>query len=300
MQPFESSTDLIGRPGALRDRMTTDGHVFLGRAVDPELVLAVRAQVLRAIGALGWLAPGSEPERALPGEPARREGDDGWWDGYTAIQSLEAFHALAHAPALLEAVGGVLGEEVLVHPRKIARVTYPGTGWPTPPHQDFPLIQGATDTVTAWLPLGDCSAEMGGLRLLAGSHAAGLRQVVPMQGVGGVGVQVDERDPRWRTVDYRTGDVLLFLSTTVHWAPPNAGRTLRLSVDYRYQPVSEPIVEGSLRPHYAGRIPEYDVLAHSWRTRRWIEYPDGVRVVPMQDPFKASTPSDSRFVTGGG
>ncbi|HEX4214749.1 MAG TPA: phytanoyl-CoA dioxygenase family protein [Candidatus Dormibacteraeota bacterium] len=298
MQAFESSSDLIGQPERLQERMAAEGHLFLRRAVDPDLVLDVRARILTALGDLGWLAPGSDPEAAAPG-PARREGDDGWWDGYTAIQSLERFHQLAHDGAIVEAVGEVLGEEVLVHPRKIARVTYPGARWPTPPHQDFPLIQGATDTVTAWLPLGDASIKMGGLRLLAGSHAAGLRQAVPMQGVGGVGVQVDDEDPRWRTIDYHAGDVLLFLSTTVHWAPPNNGDRLRLSVDYRYQPASEPIVEGSLLPHYAGSIPGYDVLSRGWSTRRWIEYPAAVRVVPMQDPFNASTPSGSRFGTGG-
>lgn len=294
MRAFESSTDLIGRPERLRERMATEGHLFLRRAVDPELVMDVRARILDALAELGWLAPETRPAEAVPG-PARREGDDGWWDGYTAIQSLERFHELAHDAAIVGAVGEVLGEEVLVHPRKIARVTYPGTAWPTPPHQDFPLIQGAIDTVTAWLPLGDASIEMGGLRLLAGSHAAGLRQVVPMRGVGGVGVQVDDDDPRWRTIDYEAGDVLLFLSTTVHRAPPNTGDRLRLSADYRYQPASEPIVEGSLLPHYADRIPGYEVLARGWGTRRWIEHPAGVRVVPMQDPFNASTPSGSRF-----
>ena len=298
MQAFEDSTHLLDKPDQLRHRMESDGYAFLPRAVDPARVLAVRNQMLDALGALGWLAPGSDPHQALPGKPIRREGDESWWEGYAAVQSLESFHELAHDPGIVGAVRAIVDEEVLVHPRKIARVSYPESGWPTPPHQDFPLIQGATDTITVWMPLGDCTPEMGGLRLLVGSHAAGLKRAMPTSGVGGVGVEIDPDDPAWRTVTYRAGDLLLFMSLTVHWAPPNNGGALRLSADYRYQAASEPIVEGSLRPHGAGAIPEYDVLSASWKTRKWIEYPEGVPVIPMQDPFTASTVSGSRFVAG--
>jgi ectoine hydroxylase-related dioxygenase (phytanoyl-CoA dioxygenase family) len=295
MEILEDSTGLRDRPDQLQKRIATDGYIFLRRAVDPERVTTVRHHILEALGRLGWLARGSEPDEALPGESIRREGDDAWWGGYAAIQSLESFHELAHDPAIVAIVQQVIGEEVLVHPRKIARITYPGSQWPTPPHQDFPLIQGATDTITAWVPFGDCSREMGGLRLLVGSHLVGLRQAIPAQGVGGVGVQVDSNDIRWRTVDYKAGDLLLFMSLTVHWAPPNTGASLRLSADYRYQAVSEPIVEPSLRPHSAGAIPEYAELAAGWKTRKWIEYPNSVRIISMQDPFAAATVSGSRF-----
>ena len=79
---------------------------------------------------------------------------------------------------------------VLVHPRKIARVTFPGSDYPTPPHQDFPLIQGTPDVLTIWLPLAECSPRDGALRVLTRSQRRGLRLPEPTAGVGGVGVPV--------------------------------------------------------------------------------------------------------------
>ena len=44
--------------------------------------------------------------------------------------------------------------------------------------------------------------------------------------------------------------MLVFHSLTVHRAVPNVLKDhLRLSVDYRYQPISLPIEDRSLRPH---------------------------------------------------
>ena len=70
----------------------------------------------------------------------------------------------------------------------------------------------------------------------------------------------------WASASYRPGDVLVFHSLTVHWAPPNRGERLRLSCDYRYQLASDPVVEGSLLPHYWPTIPGWDVLTNGWST----------------------------------
>jgi hypothetical protein len=104
MEILEDSTGLRDRPDQLQKRIATDGYIFLRRAVDPERVTTVRHHILEALGRLGWLARGSEPEEALPGESIRREGDDEWWGGYAAIQSLESFHELAHDPAIVAVV----------------------------------------------------------------------------------------------------------------------------------------------------------------------------------------------------
>jgi len=60
-----------------------------------------------------------------------REGDPVYMAAYDEIQRLEAFHALAHQEPLLAALRSLFGEEVLVHPRNIARVE--DSGW----EQDF-------------------------------------------------------------------------------------------------------------------------------------------------------------------
>jgi hypothetical protein len=290
------STDLLDRPEELVVRFEEKGYLFFRQLVDPATMRQVRHDVAHAIASAGWLAEGTDPMDAVPGPEIRREADELWWPGYTAIQSQESFHRLAHDPAILGPISALVGDEVLVHPRKIGRVTFPGSAYPTPPHQDFPLIQGGADVFTCWMPFGDCSREMGGLRVLEGSHREGLRDAVSAMGIGGVGVEVSEDDPRWRTADYRMGDVVMFLSFTVHWAPANDADRVRLSGDFRYQSVNEPVVEGSLYPHYGEPlIPSWDVLSEGWSSRQWIETPPGAKLVEIR-PLDALTAPPSRFV----
>ena len=55
-----------------------------------------------------------------------------------------------------------------------------------PPHQDFIHIQGSPNVWTAWLPLGDCAHDLGGLSLLVGSHKVGVLAVSRALGAGGL------------------------------------------------------------------------------------------------------------------
>jgi ectoine hydroxylase-related dioxygenase (phytanoyl-CoA dioxygenase family) len=294
---FESS-GLLGQAEALRDRLADDGFLFFRDFLPAAAVAEVRAGVLEAVGQEGWLAAGTEAEDRRPGPVVVREADDNWWGGYQRIQSLECFHRLAYEERLLTLAGDLLGGPVLVHPRKIARVTFPGSDYPTPPHQDFPFIQGTPDVLTFWLPLADCSAEDGALRVLRRSQYAGLRSREPTPGVGGVGVPVSASE-EWATTSYRPGDVLVFHSLTVHWAPPNRGERLRLSCDYRYQLATEPVVEGSLLPHYWPRIPGWDVLTDGWSTTRWVKTAEEPAISEMLPPLGRLDVGDVRLVQTG-
>ena len=257
----KESSDLLGDTSGLRRRLGDQGFLFFRGLLPVAAVGEVRAAVLAAIGEEGWLAAGTEPEDRRPGPVVVREADQRWWPAYQKIQSLECFHHLAFAPQLVGLVSGLIDGPVLVHPRKIARVTFPGSDYPTPPHQDFPLIQGTPDVLTVWLPLAECSPRDGALRVLTHSPRKGLRLRQPTAGVGGVGVPVfPEEEQDWASATYQPGDVLVFHSLTVHWAPPNRGDRLRLSCDYRYQRADEPVVEGSLQPHYWPTIPGWEVL----------------------------------------
>ena len=295
---FTESTSLLDRPDDLIDRFREDGYLFFRGLIDPAPVLDVRRDVARTLAGFGWFAEGTDPMDAVPGPVIHREGQtEDWLVAYAAVQRLESFHRLAHADELLRPIRALAGgDEVLVHPRKIARVTYPGSGFPTPPHQDFPLIQGGTDVFTLWMPFGDCAREMGGLRILAGSHREGLREVIAAHGVAGVGVRADESDPRWRTTDYRCGDVLVFLSLTVHWAPENEGERVRLSSDYRYQSVAQPVVDGSLHPHGHPLIPDWDELTAGWSSTRWIAAPDGLSKSDIVGLGPELVAPESRFI----
>lgn len=292
LKDFDDSTSVAGSQSALRERYVSDGYLFFRGLLDSSEVDEVRNDILNSLAPLGWLAPSSDPADALPAELVRREADPNWWDGYNAILGLESFNRLAHNPKIVDMVGRLLGEEILVHPRKIGRVTYPSSDHPTPPHQDFPLIQGTTDTITAWVPLADIPISFGGLRVLVGSHREGLMQIQGMKGVGGIGVPVDEEGPNWRTTHYRPGDLLIFSSLTVHYAPPHNGARLRLSADYRYQSAKEPVVNGSLHPHGHGNgvVPDWPELTNGWSSMRWIEVPAEINEVEVINPAEIQAP----------
>lgn len=301
MRELADSGQVADDPEALRARLVADGAVFLRGLLDPAGVLAVRRGVAAALDASGWIAPGTDPMEARPGAAAVREGSPTYCDMYTAVQSLEEFHALAHAEPLRRVAAAVVGEPLLVIPLKILRASLPDDpDFVTPPHQDYALIQGSADVLTAWAPLGDVPAEMGGLRVLIGSHRGGFRPPVKRHGPGGVGVPVADDDPGWATADFAAGDVLLFHSFTVHAAVPNRSSRLRLSVDYRYQSAADPLTDFLLQPHHAPDVPGYGVLCRGWSTRRWVEAPPGLHTVARADTLEHRPRLASRLLSTGG
>ena len=288
-------------PGAeLRARLADDGYLLLRRALDPARVGEVRAAVLGALRSQGWLAS-EDPGDTRPSERARREEvdlDPSFFDAYVAIQRLQALHELAHEADLLTIMRGLIDDPLLVHPRKIVRIGLPKDPYVVAAHQDFPLIQGTVDTLTAWIPLGDCPDDLGGLRVLPGSQRGGLRAVRRNERVGGL--ETAERlddEPGWRTADFEAGDALVFHSLTVHAAKANRTDRLRLSADFRYQSATDPINEGSLVPHYHPQVPDHGQLTEGWTADNAVAVPAGARVVPGFDPFGEAPPFTSRLVS---
>ncbi len=54
----------------------------------------------------------------------------------------------------------------------------------------------------------------------------------------------------WVGGDFHCGDVLTFHCLTIHQGQDNESRDhLRMSLDYRYQPISHPVHPDSLEPH---------------------------------------------------
>jgi hypothetical protein len=189
-------------------------------------------------------------------------------DLYREVQKLESFHAIAHEPALLHAFRVLFGEEVFPHPRNIARIVIPHRELKaTPSHQDFIHIQGTPQTWTAWFPLGDCPRSLGGLAMLEGSHKHGVFGVTHMEGgAGGLEAILCGLDYEWAEGDYEAGDVIVFHSQTVHKALPNQnGRAVRLSCDFRYQPIAQPIDSSSLQPHGGEQFATWEQLYEGWK-----------------------------------
>lgn len=265
-EAFTDSRTVLDQPAALRQRMQEEGYLFISSLVPRSDVDEVYHAIMQICREEGW----ADENNLAVGEP-RLEGHDDWWAVYDRVQCLEKFHALAHHPRIIQVIEAIVQEPVLVHPRNIARITFPATAhYTTPPHQDYPLIQGTPDTYTVWIPLCDCPTELGGLAVLPGSHHVGLLPVHPASGPGGLSVDTSRWGDTWQAQDMQAGDALIFHSYTVHRALVNVTqRGLRVSVDYRYQGVSQPIVEDSLRPHYE-RL-SWEQMYHGWE-RKEIQY----------------------------
>ncbi|MDG0812759.1 phytanoyl-CoA dioxygenase family protein [Cohnella rhizosphaerae] len=277
---YADSSPLIGKPDLLRDRANEDGLLFFKGLLPRTRVLDVRRGVLDILDSFGVMDRNYPLMEGMADIEAvnRYTSEELQWNGvgvtlemYHRIQKLEAFHALAHSPEILSVFAGLFNEAPFPHPRNIGRIMLPHRETKiTPSHQDFLHIQGATDTWTCWMPLGDVSRELGGLAVLKGSHKAGLLGVSSNPGAGGLESILCGLDYDWQTADYEAGDVLVFHSHTVHKSMPNrVPGQIRLSCDYRYQPASAVIEPASLKPH--GPF-EWDELYEGWADERLKHY----------------------------
>jgi ectoine hydroxylase-related dioxygenase (phytanoyl-CoA dioxygenase family) len=235
--------------------MAEQGYLFLPGLVPADAVLDVRRAVLEHCAAAGWL----DPERdlmdavAAPGHEPLTEGMPEYNAVYRKVLRTPLFHDFPLQSALLDAAGALLEGEVLVHPRRIGRITFPNhVVATTPAHQDHFYIRGAVETYSCWIPLGSCPIELGALAVWPGSQERGfIDHSEHIKGaVGGRGVPVDESEAQWHVSDFNIGDTLFFHSYTIHKAMPNlTSDRLRISTDNRYQRTHESIDPAALVPH---------------------------------------------------
>jgi hypothetical protein len=282
---FVDSTPLLRDPVALRARAAEEGHLFFKARVPADEILALRAEMLAIVDKYGWRQKGQDALgglidydaiNAVPEADMHRTDVGVTADAYHDVQKLERFHRLPHHPRLLEIYEVLFGREVFVHPRHIARMITPHTCMvPTPPHQDFPYIQGTANTWTCWFPVGDCPKSLGGLAVLRGSHRDGYLPVQPAKGAGGFAVPLCPNETEWVQGDYEIGDVLTFPCHTIHKALRCQFKDrIRLSLDVRYQPLDEPIENRSLNPHCPLT---WDQIYENWKhddlKYYWREFP---------------------------
>ena len=247
-------TDASASVEEMRAVMVETGYLFF-RGLVPQLdVQAVRREVLELCAEAGWLNADAAMVDGIVGPDVvpTMEGRPDYLAMYRKMLRLPSFHNFPCNTSLLRIAQGLLGEDILVHPRRIGRVTFPNlTSATTPPHQDYHYIRGTAETYTCWMPLGDCPMDLGGLAVWPGSHRLGFLEhsVYDPAAVGGRAVPVDDDVP-WHASPFEAGDALFFHSHTIHKALPNlSGNRLRISTDNRYQRAQDSIDPGSLRPH---------------------------------------------------
>jgi hypothetical protein len=274
------SVQTAARSGTgLRDQVRARGYAVLPRLLPDSEVARVRDAVTAVYDQHGWLAPGEHGEAGPAPDGSRRDGVPGWWRFIQDVQSLEAFHRLAHHPALTGATSAVLGSRPVNHPRRHLTPVNPGF-W-VPPHQEFTYIQGTPDFITAFVPLTTFAADECALRLATTFE----RAVRPLRRTATAGVEaLLTGDVGWETVALRPGDVVLIHSLALREVTENATGALKLAAQYRYQPARTPICKASLKPEHYPRLPDWNVIAKGWRSRRWIVPPMLPRLVEYRMP----------------
>lgn len=240
--------------GVLQKQMRKNGYLFFRGLVPASDVLRVRRTVLEFCAQAGWLDPNRDVMDgiAAPNQKPLREGMPAYMPVYRQILHAPDFRDFPTNAALMQIAKKLLGEEILVHPRRIGRITFPNfVEAATPPHQDHFYIRGSVETYSCWTPLGNCPLELGSLAVLPTSQTQGfLEHSVTSSGVGGSGVPVNESETVWHSSDFGIGDALFFHSYTIHKALPNlTADRLRISTDNRYQKPHDDIDPGALKEH---------------------------------------------------
>ena len=266
MQSFVDSTDLMPDGPALAERMRRDGYLFLRHLLPPEAIRNVQRQVAGIARADGWLRRDHPVENAIA-DPTGFcvDPDPTYLNTLRRINHLEDYHALKHHPALITLFERMLGGPILPHPRVLMRNIFPARDeYTTKAHQDFPNVQGSTEVFTAWIPLIDCPMAVGPLQIAAGSHTEGVFDFQIAAGAGGIEI-TDPLEGRWVSNDFAQGDVLIFHSMAVHKGVPNRSDRLRMSMDVRYQLVSEPFNPDNANAD--GQPLTWDDVYTGWRSK---------------------------------
>lgn len=269
---LRSSIDLLGKPAALRERMSVEGYLYMPGLLNHDEVWEARREIVRRLAAGNCLKPGTDPMDAII-NPDKKGSN---FQPELAIGNQPLMRLIYDGP-LMAFFSEFLGEAVRHFDYTWLRSVGPGHG--TQSHCDSVYMgRGTPNLFTAWVPLGDVDFSLGGLIVAPGTNNnQRLKETYGSQDVDGfcenkpnargwgkmngtsgglkgnpnqIRRSVAGPDGKWLTAEYRAGDALIFTIHTVHASLDN--RTpdrIRFSSDSRYQRASEPADERWIGPH---------------------------------------------------
>jgi phytanoyl-CoA hydroxylase len=168
-----------------------------------------------------------------------------------------AIFRMLRCEPLLDAVESVIGPEIYSNPVQHVRLKLPedrtvrdakgaNADYATPWHQDNGVVlpeADETETLTVWFPLWDAPIDAGCLQVLPRSHIRGLLDHCPMQPSGPLlipeKVLGKSKQPEAIGIPLERGDALFMNRLTCHAGLPNRSRSVRWSMDLRYNPVGQ-------------------------------------------------------------
>ena len=260
---LRSSREARGDAAVLRENLAQDGYLYLPGFFDRGEILGARGEFLQRLNKKGALHPD------FPVDAAVASPESGAWsrkdimEGNTRVPSLVFSHQLT---AFYE---NLLDGPIRPYDHIWIRLVRPGEG--TSPHCDLPYMgRGTRQVMTAWIPYGDVSLELGGLMVLEKSHRQSERIHRYLESDADTYCvnrnayknkrAILSKNPaslrekfggRWLTTAFRAGDLLTFGMTTVHASLDNQTEAYRISTDTRYQLAAEPIDERWIGPDTA-------------------------------------------------
>jgi hypothetical protein len=235
---------------ALWARLVRDGYLYLKHQLEPQASDNFRQYYFEQLEPSGLLLFGSDPSDGIG------SGDD--FDRALAHRTLfdsvvpgAEYDAFCTSSAIKGLFAWLFNDDVHLHKRKLIRHARVQETWVTPAHYDLVYLrEGTTNLLSAWIPLGDCPVERGGLVYLERSHKHFAERdrfeggTLRAEHVSyDLPALANELETRWLIADYEAGDMVVHSPFLVHASLNNIdpdGR-MRLSTDIRYQPVSEKI-----------------------------------------------------------
>lgn len=262
---FRDSTDALHDVEELRGHMAKDGYLFLPGLLDRQQVLDARREVCQRLYDKGFLKSGSDPMQGIISGTKSSN-----FMPEVITRGNQPLKRVLYEGAMMEFWERFFGHPIRHFDYTWFRSVFPGPA--TPSHCDVVYMgRGTPDLYTAWTPIGDADAQLGGLMILEGSNNhQKLRTTYCRMDVdafcanrdGPAGLDEWQKgtdghlseDPnrirrslggRWLYCrQFRAGDVLVFSVFTVHAGSDNQSPDrIRLSSDSRYQRADEPVDE---------------------------------------------------------
>jgi hypothetical protein len=232
---------------ALHSRLEREGYLFLRGALKPEMSLGFRRFYFEKLVHSGLLEPESDGV-AANGNVDLTEVRRVLFD---EIVPSQAYSDFCTSSAIKGFFAWLFDGEVHLHKRKLIRHARVADTWVTPAHYDLVYLREGTDNLlSAWIPLGDCPIQRGGLTYLERSHV----HFETRDKLEGGTLRADhitydlpdlanELKTRWLIADYKAGDMVVHSPYLVHASLNNIDpdNVMRLSTDIRFQKTSDQI-----------------------------------------------------------
>ena len=250
---LRDSTPYLDDASRLSGNLEADGYLLIRGLLDTDLVARVKRDIMAILREHHIIEDNGAAEPLWSGGPQPTETE--YMAVYEKVVQLDSFNELAESQEIVATLERIIGEAVRVWKQRLFRIIYPTPDAPPAPanvgaHQDGAVKLGYRARIfyTCWLPLMEITDSLGGLALVPGSHRQGLLALGGTvasshkdpgnQGASGVRLEVPENS--WASTQYQPGDVVFFTRQTIHRGLPNLSDRIRLSCDFRYQPLNEP------------------------------------------------------------